>query len=74
MNPVLLNVLVPLVAMAALYGLWVSVHLLARLRLGDRRLGCRGAQMDEDGMEVCCHTGEPCEQTCEEEEAHREAG
>lgn len=61
MPTMLLNMLALIVALAILFGVWGGVHLLARKRLGDRKLGCRGPTTDDWGNTVCCHTGDPCE-------------
>ena len=65
----ILNILLGMLALSALFLLWIGAHLLARLRLGERRLGCRGPTTDDEGNEICCHTGEICdakeEGTCE---------
>ncbi len=39
-----------------------GVHLLARRRLGERKLGCKGPQRDNEGNLLCCRgDGSPCE-------------
>lgn len=67
MNTILLNALVAVAALAIIFGVWIGVHLLARLRMGARQIGCRGPMTDDFGNEICCHTGEPCdrENSCE---------
>ena len=62
MNTVLVNAAVAVTAIVLIYGIWVGVHLLARHRMGNRQIGCRGPVTDDFGNEVCCHTGEPCSQ------------
>ncbi|MBI1318671.1 MAG: hypothetical protein GC168_06950 [Candidatus Hydrogenedens sp.] len=57
----LANIIAVIVALSLLFGVWGGVHLLARKRMGDRPIGCRGPQIDEAGNKVCCHTGGPCE-------------
>lgn len=66
---ILLNAAVAIVALVILYTIWGGAHLLARYRMGDRKLGCRGPSSDDWGNAVCCHTGEPCEraETCEQD-------
>lgn len=61
MIPALVNGLVAVLALLMVYGMWVGVHLLARHRMGERQIGCRGPMTDDFGNEICCHTGEPCE-------------
>ncbi len=61
MSPALVNGLVAVVALTVLFGVWVGIHLLARHRMGERQIGCRGPMTDDFGHEVCCHTGEPCD-------------
>ena len=65
MSQIVLNILVAVVALVAIFGFWIGAHLLARYRLGERRLGCRGPTVDETGSEICCHTGEVCERSAE---------
>ena len=67
LSPALINALVAVVALIVVYGIWVGVHLLARQRMGERQIGCRGPMTDDFGNEVCCHTGEPCtrDEACE---------
>lgn len=67
MIPALVNGLVAVLALVVVYALWVGVHLLARHRMGERQIGCRGPLTDDFGNEICCHTGEPCdrEKTCD---------
>jgi len=60
LNPTLVNGLVAVLALITVYGIWIGVHLLARYRMGDRQIGCRGPMTDDFGNEICCHTGEPC--------------
>lgn len=75
MNPVVLNVVVLLVALSLLYGVWMGVHLLARKLLGERKLGCKGPSVDEEGNQICCTTGELCKnQGGESGHAHRSMG
>ncbi len=62
MPPILLNIVVIIAAFLILFGVWGGVHLLARHRLGDRKLGCRGPTTDDWGNTVCCTTGEPCDE------------
>lgn len=67
MNPTLVNGLVAVLALITVYGIWIGVHLIARHRMGERQIGCRGPMTDDFGNEVCCHTGEPCrrDEACE---------
>lgn len=57
----LLSLLVGLTALVILFSLWIGVHLLARKRLGPRKLGCQGPSYDVEGNAICCHTGEACD-------------
>lgn len=66
MNPLLLNILVFAIALLVLFSVWVGVHLLARHRMGDRKLGCRGPTVDEQGNTVCCNSGARCDRDNEE--------
>ena len=59
-NTLVLNALVAVAALVLLFTLWVGIHVLARRRMGERQIGCRGPVTDDFGNEVCCHTGEPC--------------
>lgn len=61
MIPALVNGLVAVVALVIVYGVWVGVHLLARRRMGERQIGCRGPVTDDFGNEICCQTGESCD-------------
>ncbi|MBI3117183.1 MAG: hypothetical protein HYZ00_00755 [Candidatus Hydrogenedentes bacterium] len=61
MNTFLLNAVAVVVALVLLFGVWIGVHLLARRRMGERKLGCRGPTFDEQGNSVCCHSGQPCD-------------
>jgi hypothetical protein len=67
MPTTILNAIVAIIAILVLLGGWVGIHLLARKRLGNRQLGCRGPVMDDEGNQVCCNTGEICEETCSTE-------
>jgi hypothetical protein len=57
----LANLIAIAVLLTILFSVWGGVHLLARKRMGDRQIGCRGPQIDEMGNKICCNTGEPCE-------------
>ncbi len=57
----LLSLLVGLIALLTLFSIWIGVHLLARHRLGPRKLGCQGPSYDIAGNPVCCKTGELCD-------------
>jgi len=61
MSTILLNALVAIVALVLLFGVWGGVHLLARKRMGDRKIGCRGPVLDDEGNSVCCNTGGECD-------------
>ena len=61
MNPIILNAIIAIVALVLIFTVWIGVHLIARHRMGVRQIGCRGPVTDDFGNEVCCHTGEPCE-------------
>lgn len=61
MNPLILNVLAVLAALVMIYTVWIGVHLLARKRMGERKLGCQGPSYDLEGNSVCCRTGEACD-------------
>lgn len=74
MHPALINALVAIVALVVVYGVWVGVHLLARVRMGPRQIGCRGPMTDDFGNEVCCHTGEPCRRDASCETGANEPG
>jgi len=57
-----INLLALAVVLALLFGVWGGIHLLARNRMGDRPIGCRGPQVDERGNTVCCNDNSvPCE-------------
>lgn len=56
-----LNLLVGLVAIVILFSIWIGVHLLARHRLGPRKIGCQGPSYDVEGNPVCCNSGETCD-------------
>lgn len=61
MSTVILNAIVAVIAIVVLFLLWGGVHLLARRRMGDRKLGCQGPSYDIHGNAVCCSSGEACE-------------
>jgi hypothetical protein len=61
METILLRAGLTVLVLVCFFGIWVGVHLLARRRLGDRRLGCRGPTVDDSGNEVCCNSGDTCE-------------
>lgn len=66
MSITLLNTVVAVMAIIILLAVWGGVHLLAQRRLGNRQIGCRGPSLDDDGNEICCHTGEPCQESCQD--------
>jgi len=66
MSAILLNAAVALGALVIIFGVWGGVHLLARKRMGDRQIGCRGPSTDAYGNSVCCNTGEPCERVSQD--------
>lgn len=57
----LASIIAGIVALAFLFLLWGGVHLLARKRLGPRKIGCQGPSHDVEGNPVCCQTGEACD-------------
>ncbi|HOJ67228.1 MAG TPA: hypothetical protein PKX28_08015 [Candidatus Hydrogenedentes bacterium] len=62
MAVILLNLVVAGVVLIVVFGVWGGVHLLARRRLGDRKMGCKGPHRDEQGNMLCCRgDGSPCE-------------
>lgn len=61
MTLIILNLAATIIALGVIYGVWTTVHLLARRQLGDRKLGCRGPDFDELGNAICCHGDAPCE-------------
>ena len=61
MNTLLLNLLVLILALLVLFGVWIGVHLLARHKMGDRKLGCRGPSVDAQGNSICCNSGLECQ-------------
>lgn len=61
MGPFILNALAILIALVLLFGIWIGVHLLARRRMGDRKLGCQGPSYDAAGNSICCKTGLECD-------------
>ena len=62
MSTVLLTLAAAGVLLAALYALWGGVHLLANYRMGFRRMGCQGPRTDAYGKQVCCKSGEECDE------------
>lgn len=67
MSTIAINAIAAIVALLVLLGIWGGVHWYAQKRLGIRQLGCRGPVLDEEGNQVCCNTGEICEETCSTE-------
>ncbi len=62
MSPILIQSLTAITAILLILGVWALVHLLARRQMGERRLGCRGPQLDDEGNSVCCNDPDvPCE-------------
>lgn len=57
----LASILAAIVALTFLFAIWGGVHLLARKRLGPRKIGCQGPSYDVEGNPVCCSTGEACD-------------
>ena len=57
----LLNLAALAVLLTTLFLVWGGVHLLARSRMGEREIGCRGPVVDAEGNTVCCQDGSPCE-------------
>jgi hypothetical protein len=63
MQNAFLTLLVAGVALVILFVVWGGIHLLARKRLGDRKLGCRGPVVDADGRARCCQGLDMCQET-----------
>lgn len=61
MKLVLITMLAALALLGIVFALWVSVHMWAALRLGLRKLGCKGPTYDQRGNAICCHTGDLCD-------------
>ncbi|HPU97011.1 MAG TPA: hypothetical protein PLO53_03540 [Candidatus Hydrogenedentes bacterium] len=62
MNVLLLNIAAAGVFLCVILGIWGGVHLLARGRLGERKMSCKGPQRDDQGNLLCCRgDGSPCE-------------
>ncbi len=53
----LLNIAVAAAALVVIFGVWGGVHLLARKRMGERQLGCKGPVPDRGGNMLCCKGG-----------------
>lgn len=63
MTIMLINFGLALFAMLSIVAIWAAVHLLARGRFGDRKLGCRGPVVDAKGTAWCCkNDGRLCEE------------
>lgn len=70
MSPILIQALTAIIAILVILGGWALVHLLARHQMGDRKLGCKGPQIDDEGNSVCCNDPSvPCESVTAPEEA-----
>lgn len=63
----LLNIAVAAAALVVIYGVWGGVHLLARKRMGERQLGCKGPVPDRGGNMLCCKGGG---KLCENADGH----
>jgi len=62
MEVILLNLGVAGTVLIVVFGVWGGVHLLARRQLGERKMGCKGPQRDEQGNMLCCRgDGSMCE-------------
>ena len=69
MQTVLLNIAVAAAALVIIFAVWGGVHLLARRRIGERQLGCKGPVPGENGQNLCCRgDGSLCE---DPEKEHR---
>jgi len=60
MSTILLTVASAVAMLVVVYGLWIGVHSLAAVRLGPRKLGCKGPTRDAEGNAVCCTTSDAC--------------
>lgn len=70
----LLNIAVAAAALVVIFGVWGGVHLLARKRMGERQLGCKGPVPDPGGNMLCCKGGGKLCESADGHEHGREGG
>ncbi|MFP4499515.1 MAG: hypothetical protein ACLFTT_00815 [Candidatus Hydrogenedentota bacterium] len=67
-STLLLNIAAATVAVTVILAVWSVVHLFARKRIGERKLGCRGGSTDAQGNYRCCKgDGSLCDSKAVEE-------